>query len=108
MAQNEFPSPPEFWADSPEHRRKIAQSVRGVLAGKLNNLKQIVLTPNATSTTLADLRITPDTLAFLIPCSSSAAVAQASVWISVAVGILTVNHDSQPATDRCFGVALIG
>ncbi len=104
---NRFPVPPEFWSKErlDEHVRKIAQTVRGLLQGKSNNTATITLSAMS-STDYVDSRVTPDTLAILIPQTSTAASAQ--VWVVASAGKITIHHDVSTATDRNFGLVLVG
>ena len=64
-----FRTLPQFGADP----RNVAEVVRGLMNGKSNNTGEITLaTGNATSTTLYDERISPDTKIVLIPFSAAA------------------------------------
>ena len=64
-----FRTLPQFGADP----RNVAEVVRGLMNGKSNNTGTITLaTGNATSTTLYDERISPDTKIVLIPFSAAA------------------------------------
>lgn len=64
-----FRTLPQFGADP----RNVAEVVRGLMNGKSNNTGTITLaTGNATSTTLYDERISPDTKIVLIPFSDAA------------------------------------
>lgn len=64
-----FRTLPQFGADP----RNVAEIVRGLMNGKSNNTGTITLaTGNATSTTLYDERISPDTKIVLIPFSDAA------------------------------------
>jgi len=64
-----FRTLPQFGADP----RNVAEIVRGLMNGKSNNTGTITLaTGNATSTTLYDERISPDTKIVLVPFSAAA------------------------------------
>jgi hypothetical protein len=64
-----FRTLPNFGADP----RNVAEIVRQIMNGKTNNTGTITLaTGNATSTTLYDERISPDTKIILIPFSAAA------------------------------------
>lgn len=45
--------------DEREHRRKIAQKLNGVLRGGINVTLDVVVTANALTTTVTDVRISP-------------------------------------------------
>lgn len=64
-----FRTLPQFGADP----RNVAEIVRGLMNGKSNNTGTITLaTGNATTTTLYDERISPDTKIVLVPFSDAA------------------------------------
>jgi len=64
-----FRTLPQFGADP----RNVAEIVRGLMNGKSNNTGKITLaTGNATTTTLYDERISPDTKIVLVPFSAAA------------------------------------
>ena len=64
-----FRTLPQFGADP----RNVAEIVRQIMNGKTNNTGTITLaTGNATSTTLFDERISPDTKIILVPFSAAA------------------------------------
>ncbi len=64
-----FRTLPNFGSDP----RNVAEVVRQILNGKTNNTGTVTLaTGNATSTTLYDERISPDTKILLVPFSASA------------------------------------
>jgi hypothetical protein len=64
-----FRSLPAFGGD----QRAVAEVVRGIMDGKTNNTGTITLaTGGATSTTLTDRRIGPDSVILFVPASSAA------------------------------------
>lgn len=64
-----FRSLPPFGGD----QRQVAEVVRGIMDGKTNNTGTLTLaTGGATSTTLTDRRIGPDSVILFVPISSSA------------------------------------
>ena len=64
-----FRTLPQFGADP----RNVAEIVRQIMNGKTNNTGTVTLaTGNATSTTLYDERISPDTKIILVPFSAAA------------------------------------
>lgn len=105
--------PPLFFdepADDREFSRKISLIVRELLDGKINTAATVTLEPNATETRLARPRASVFTVALLSPQSQSAAaaVAAGAIFYTSTKGEVTIHHDSQPATDRTFGVVLLG
>jgi len=103
---NRFDLPPESWADTEEHLRKLAISVRGAMNGRTNNTQLVTLTADATSTAVEVDGVTDQTIAQLVPRTASAAVALAAgvVYQTSDTGTITIHHDSNAATDRTFGL----
>ncbi len=101
-----YPKAPERWSDPVEHLLYIAKAINGLLDGQSNNTLSVTLTPDSTTTEISDPRIHLDTVPVLTPKSASAAAA--AVSYSATKGKLTLSHDSNPATDRSFGVILCG
>ena len=93
-----------------EHIRRLSQAVFGLQNGQANNHFFATLTAGATQTAVRALNATIQSVAMLSPMSTSAAVAFASgtVWSEGKAGEIVIHHDSDPATDRLFGVVLHG
>ena len=103
-----FPVPPVSWSDSKEHLRKLSLSVRDILKGRTNNTEDVTLTADATTTEVNVDGVTTETLVTFAPRTASAAAAMDKVWSSATLGVLTIHHDADPATDRSFGIILTG
>jgi len=89
--------------------RRIASVVNLAMQGKLNATALVTLTPAAASTVLSDRRIGPDSFLGLMPLSASAAASLATTFVaSRAAGSATLAHASDAATDRHFGILIIG
>lgn len=88
--------------------RRIAMAVNGLLLGKSNNVSTLTLTASATTTTITNARITPDTMAVLEPTTASAVTARATLRQSAAPGVITLTHANTADADKAFRVALIG
>ena len=101
-----YPKAPEMWSNPIEHLLYIAKAVNGLLNGQTNNTVAATLTPDSTTTEISDDRIHPDTVPMLTPKTASAAASVVS--FAASKGKLTLTHDSSPATDRDFGIALFG
>ena len=93
--------------DREEHRFLMVQTINWLLEGRGNMTHELTLEADATETAITDERIGPNTLAFLVPKTATAAAAP-GIYQSAVKGALTFYHDSNPATDRTFGVALLG
>jgi len=98
MAYNEFPVPVDDMFNDREHRRQLARSVKGLLEGKRNQMGTLTLTAASTTTTIVSDRITPDTVAILIPLSANAVAALGALYQTRAAGTLTLTHGATGAT----------
>lgn len=79
------------------------------LAGKLNCTGELTLDVSpATSTTYTDTLITEDSVVLLVPKTATAAAAMLGVYVVPTFGSVTVNHPSSAASDRTYGVAILG
>lgn len=105
---NRFSLPPPTWPDPLEHARKIALAVRGLMRGESNNVERATLTVNTTETVLTVDRCGPDSVAILVPLTSSAAASVASVYTVCGFQQVTIYHDSSSATNRTFGLVIVG
>lgn len=108
MALNHFVTPQQDSTDEREHRRQLARAVSGLLAGKRNAMGVLTLTANVTTSTITDSRITPDTVAVLVPTTANAAGAVGGLYQVATAGVLTVHHASTATTDRTFVFILVG
>lgn len=111
MAKRKFRTPPKFFADVEELIRKVVlQVVTDLLRGKTNNTFVVTLTPSVTTTTLTTELSTVDSEVLLTPKSATAATAIGAgvIWTEPLNGSVVVHHDSDAATDRTFGLAIIG
>lgn len=112
MAKRTFRSAPKFWATDSEAIRKVVLQVVGDLQrGKTNNTYLVTLAANVTTTTLQTEIGTADSEVFFTPRTASAATTVGAGNIRATCadnGAVTFTHDSNAATDRTFGVALIG
>jgi hypothetical protein len=85
------------------------RTINEILRGRGNNVGDVTLTANATSTTIADIRIKLTMTAVLIPRTANAAAAMTNVYISaVADGSITLTHSNTATVDRTFDYILHG
>lgn len=112
MSSARYPVPPLHWAveRADEHQRVLAMSLRGVLDGETNNVSNVTLDASSTTTLVTDARIAAGMAPLLVPMSALAATAVGAgvVWTTVKNGEITIHHDSDPSTDRVFGVVFFG
>lgn len=88
---------------------QIATTINEMLKGRGNNVGEITLTANVTTTTIEDIRIKQTMTAVLIPRTANAAAAMTNVYISaVADGSITLTHANTATLDRTFDYVLHG
>ena len=110
MTQKGYPGVTTMLADEKEHRRQIAQLANNMLQGKLNNVIQVTLTPNAISTTIIDKRIGANTFIGFSPLTTNASAAYTSGMhvYSKTNGQAVLVHPSSANVDQTFDVVLMG
>jgi hypothetical protein len=101
-----FRSLPAFGGD----QRAVAEVVRGIMDGKTNNTGSITLaTGGATTTTLTDRRIGPDSVIVFVPASSAANADSSRIYTSAqGQGTATVNHVTNIVANKTYRYAIIG
>ena len=103
-----FPPPP----NDPFSRRmyEVLQQIR---SGKLEVVAEVTLTASAASTTITDIRISPQSVIVWHPRTANAAaeLAAGTMYITDANmgnGTFTVIHANNAQTDRDFRYAVVG
>ena len=101
-----FRSLPAFGGD----QRAVAEVVRGIMDGKTNNTGSITLAVGgATTTTLTDRRIGPDSVIVFVPASALANADSARIYASSqGQGTATVNHVANISANKTYRYAVIG
>lgn len=87
------------------------RTIKSLLAGKLNAIGEITLTPSASSTTLTDVRLTAFSFLWFMPQSQNAANALTTIYVPRTTqknGEAVINHASDAATDKTFTYLIIG
>lgn len=87
--------------------------LRGLLQkafdGKLNCTLEVTLDVSpATSTTITEPLITEDSVLLLMPKTATAAAEVLALYVVPSFGSAVVNHSASVASDRTYGVAIIG
>lgn len=104
----QFDTPPLEWGNGPEHRRKLAEVLDGVMDGKINATGTVTLTASSTTTTLTDRRIGTGSVILFMPTTQNAAGEIGMYVSSRGQGTATITHASMSQTDRTFAYALLG
>ena len=100
---------PEFWHESKEHTRKIAQAVNGILNGKTNNSFRVTLEAGNTSTSVQFPPARSGGSAMFFPQNDSAAqlARNTHVFASTSDGQVTITHGSA-AGGEVFSLVVVG
>lgn len=88
----------------------VTDAINRLLRGQINcTVPAFTLNPNATSTTLTDPRLSPDSHIDFKPVTADAAAAKPSIYVtSQTNGSATINHASSASADQTFSVLIIG
>lgn len=95
------------------HRRRLAEKTHQIMEGKTNNVLDVTLTANASSTTITDARLTSQTALLFMPRSANAAAELGNGTLYVADsgrvhGSVTITHANNGQTDRDFYAVIVG
>ena len=90
--------------------RATAEIVNGIMNGKTNNTGTVTLAASsATTTTLDNALISPESVIVLMPTTANAAAWMNDVFVSARTsGSATLTHTANSATDRTYAFAVIG
>lgn len=105
---NNYPFPPENYSDKAEYIRKIVQSVRNCVRGKMNNTGEFSLTVSSTTTVINDNLCNENSVILLSPLTSNAAQHIQHTYVTAGDKQFTVNHQNNMQTDRTFRYVIIG
>lgn len=85
------------------------RTINELLKGRANNVGEVTLTANDTTTTTTDTRIKSQMKIFLSPTTANAAAALTNVYVSaVADGSFTLTHSNTATVDRTFDYVVHG
>jgi hypothetical protein len=89
--------------------QRMVDVLNSVRAGKLNCVTDVTLTASATTTTLTDARIGPNSFIGFMPRTATAATALAGLYVSARTkGSATLTHANTADTDKTFTLCVIG
>ena len=107
-----YPVPPIDWVGEPEQWiRKVVETVRGIMNGKINATGTITLTINVASSTLTDLRIGPNSVIHFMPTTANAAaeIGNGTLYVSSrGKQTATITHANNAQADRTFAYSVLG
>ena len=109
MAIYSTPTVTEYDNNEVEHRRRLALGVNKALSGKLNVVTTVTLTAAATTTTLTDARLTPQSVISFMPTTANAAAGITALYVTnLTNGSATLNHANNAQADRIYQISIIG
>lgn len=102
--------PPESWRNEDEHRRKLAQSVRGLLRGESNNHFTVTLEAGASETEIPYQSSRAGVSPVLTPLSEagSAFLRTKTLWCEAQPGKVVVHHDPSATGEERFSLVIVG
>jgi hypothetical protein len=91
-------------------RREIAERVNALLRGKVNSTGSVTLASGgATTTTLTDINIGPESVIFMSARTANAAGFLSGLYVSAKmIGSATLTHAANTAGDRIYDYAVFG
>ena len=100
---------PEFWHESREHSRKLAQVINGILDGQTNNHFLVTLDVGTTETTVPFPPARSGASVLLFPQNASAATLArlSDVFASGSDGVVTVSHGTA-AGGESYSLVIVG
>lgn len=110
-------SPPLKGEQWPNWFRELWEIVNSLRDGKANNVSEVTLTANTTTTTVTDYRVAPGSWIGLMPLTANAALEQTGhlhldtpgCYVSALTkNQFTVTHSNDAAVDRTFRYVVIG
>lgn len=88
---------------------QVEVTINELLKGRANNVGEVTLTANDTTTTTTDTRIKSQMKIFLQPRTANAAGAMTNVYVStVADGSFILTHSNTATVDRTFDYVIHG
>ena len=110
-----LPTPPTFssLSDVSLYMRRLLEGLYKLKDGKTENVGEVTLTVNAASTTLNDIRISPQSVIVWHPRTANAAaeLAAGTLYITdtnISNGSALITHANNSQTDRHYRYAVIG
>lgn len=89
--------------------KKLITPLRSVIDGKSNNVGDVTLTASATTTTLTDPLIGPESFIDFMPQTANAVAAKANLYVSSrGNGTATLTHASSANADQAFSYLVVG
>lgn len=95
--------------ESAQQLQRLAESINGLIDGKLDVVGSVTLTENVTTTDVVDTKFESVMVPVMIPTTANAAAALATTYLSArARGGFTLTHANNAQTDRDFLYVRLG
>ena len=88
--------------------KKIVLVVNNLMNGKSNNTGKVTLTASATSTTVTNNLVNPNSIIVLQPLTEDAAEHFKDTWPIAGDKSFVINHNSNASTTREIGYIVVG
>lgn len=89
--------------------QRHAESINGLIAGKLDVTGTITLTENSSTTTVVDTQFESQMVPVFVPTTANAAAAAAGMYVSARTqGGFTLTHANNGQTDKTFLYVRLG
>lgn len=96
-------------SDPASQLQRHAESINGLIDGKLDVVGTLTLADGATSTVVSDNKFESNMVPVLIPTTANAAAALATTYLSArANGSFTLTHANDASTDKTFLYVRLG
>lgn len=105
---NNYPQVPSNYSVTENYIRKIVLSVNLLMSGKSNNVGEVTLTPSATTTTVSDNNVNPNSAVILQPITEHAADHFVDTWVIAGDKSFVIHHNNNSQTDRTFKYIVVG
>lgn len=101
------------FSDVSVYMRRMLESLNALRSGKSENVGELTLTANSASTTLADIRISPQSVLVWHARTANAAaeMAAGTMYVTdanISNGTAIITHANNAQADRSFRYAVIG
>ncbi len=89
--------------------QRVAESINGLIAGKLDAVGEVTLTASATTTAVNDNRFESNMVPVFVPTTANAVAAMAGMYLSARTqGGFTLTHANDANTDKTFLYVRVG
>jgi hypothetical protein len=95
--------------DDKQQLQRVAESINGLIDGKLDVTGSVTLTENSATTTVADNKFESGMVPVFVPTTANGAAALGGLYVSARTqGGFTLTHANNAQTDRTFLYVRLG